>query len=70
MSGLAGSGGKVVALFDNSTACATPSTVTVPAGSSTTTFPVTTSVVTSTKLVTITARVGAGDKTGTLTINP
>ncbi len=70
INGVAGPGGRVIAIFDNSPYATSPSTVTVPAGATDVTFPITTSVVTNTKFVTVTARVSAGEKTGTFRINP
>ncbi|MEQ1822039.1 MAG: hypothetical protein ABL949_06000 [Fimbriimonadaceae bacterium] len=70
INGVAGPGGRDIAIFDNSPFSTTPSTVTVPAGATDVTFPITTLPVTSIKYVTVTARVSAGEKTGTFRINP
>ncbi|MEQ1932544.1 MAG: hypothetical protein ABL962_01505 [Fimbriimonadaceae bacterium] len=70
INGVAGPGGRVIAIFDNSPFSTTPSTVTVPAGATQVIFPITTLPVTSIKYVTVTARVSAGEKTGTFRINP
>lgn len=70
INGVAGPGGRVIAIFDNSPYATSPSTVTVPAGATDVTFPITTVPVTNTKFVTVTARVSAGEKTGTFRINP
>ncbi len=70
INGVAGPGGRLIATFDNSIYATTPSTVTVPAGATDVTFPITTLPVTSIKTVTVTARVSAGEKTGTFRINP
>lgn len=70
INGVAGPGGRVISIFDNSPYATSPSTVTVPAGATDVTFPITTVVVTNTKFVTVTARVSAGEKTGTFRINP
>lgn len=70
INGVAGPGGRTIAVFDNSPNATTPSTVVVPAGASQVTFPIPTTAVTSVKNVTITARVSAGEKTGTFRINP
>lgn len=70
INGVAGPGGRTIAIFDNSPFASVPSTVTVPAGASQVTFPVSTAIVTSVKIVTLTARVSAGEKTGTFRIDP
>lgn len=70
INGVAGPGGRDIAIFDNSPFSTTPSTVTVPAGATDVIFPITTLPVTSIKYVTVTARVSAGEKTGTFRINP
>ncbi len=70
INGVAGPGGRVIAIFDNSLYTTTPNTVTVPAGATQVIFPITTIPVTSIKTVTVTARVSAGEKTGTFRINP
>ncbi|MEQ1822036.1 MAG: hypothetical protein ABL949_05985 [Fimbriimonadaceae bacterium] len=70
INGVAGPAGLVVSTTDNSIYATTPATVTVPAGATGVTFPITTLPVTSIKYVTVTARVSAGEKTGTFRINP
>lgn len=70
INGVAGPGGRVVAVFDNSAYCVVPATVTVPPGASQVTFPISTSHPVSQQTVMLTARVSAGEKTGTLRINP
>lgn len=70
INGVAGPGGRVIATFDNSPYATTPSTVTVPPGGTDVTFQISTVPVTNTKFVTVTARVSAGEKTGTFRIDP
>lgn len=70
INGVAGPGGRVIAIFDNSAYATAPSTVTVPSGATDVTFTIMTLPVTSIKYVTVTARVSAGVKTGTFRINP
>lgn len=70
INGVAGPGGRVVAIFDNSFFSNVPSTVIVPPGASQVLFTIETFPVPSQQLVTITARVSAGEKTGILRINP
>ena len=71
LTGSAPSGGFVVNLSSNNTAVATvPSNVTVPAGSMTTNFTVSTQSVSSTTSVTITASAGGVVRQATLTVNP
>jgi len=70
INGVAGPGGRTIAVFDNSPFTTMPSTVTVPPGANQVSFPITTTAVTSPKVVTVTARVSAGEKTGTFRINP
>lgn len=70
INGVAGPAGRTIAVFDNSPFTTMPSTVTVPAGATQVIFPITTTAVTSQKTVTVTARVSAGEKTGTFRINP
>lgn len=70
INGVAGPGGRTIAIFDNSIYSQVPSTVVVPAGATEVVFPITTIAVTSQKVVTVTARVSAGEKTGTFRINP
>lgn len=70
INGVAGPSGRTIAVFDNSPNTTMPSTVIVPPGATSVTFPITTTAVTSQKVVTVTARVSAGEKTGTFRINP
>lgn len=70
INGVAGPGGRTIALVDNSPNASMPSTVVVPAGASQVTFTIMTTIVTAVKNVTVTARVTAGEKTGTFRINP
>lgn len=70
INGVAGPGGRVIAILDNSPNATVPATVTVPAGATQVIFNITTTAVTSQKTVTVTARVSAGEKTGTFKINP
>lgn len=70
INGVAGPGGRLIAILDNSPNATVPSTVTVPAGATQVLFDIVTTAVTSQKTVTITARVSAGEKTGTFKINP
>jgi hypothetical protein len=64
------SGGVVVTLSDNSSAATVPASVTVPAGSSSAVFTITTVKVTSTRTVRISAAYGGVTKTATLTVTP
>lgn len=70
VNGVAGPSGRVIAILDNSPYSNPPSTVTVPPGGTSVTFNIPTTSVTSQKVVTVTARVSAGEKTGTFRINP
>jgi hypothetical protein len=70
INGVAGPGGRVIAIFDNSPYSTVPSTVTVAPGATSVTFNITTTVVPRIQNVTVTARVSAGEKTGTFRINP
>lgn len=70
LTGVAGPNGRVVALFDNSNYSTVPKSVTVPPGASIVTFPFRTSPVTAPVVVTVTARVSAGETTGTILIIP
>lgn len=70
INGVAGPSGRVIAVFDSSPDTTMPSTVTVPAGATQVIFPIETRPVTTAKVVTVTARVSAGEKTGTFRINP
>jgi len=68
LSSPAPSGGVVVLLSDNSSAASEPSSVTVPAGSTSATFTITTNPVTSVTQVTISAVYGGVTKSATLTL--
>lgn len=70
INGVAGPGGRTIAILDNSPNATVPATVVVPAGATSVTFPITTTTVTAVKTVTVTARVSAGEKTATFRINP
>lgn len=70
INGVAGPGGRVIAILDNSSYSTVPSTVTVPAGASSVSFSIGTTHPTIAQNVTVTARVSAGQKTGTFRINP
>lgn len=70
INGVAGPGGRVIAVFDNSSYTTMPSTVTVPPGGTDVTFTITTTPVTVTQSVVLTARVSAGEKTGNYRIRP
>lgn len=70
INGVAGPGGRTIALFDNSAYATTPSSVIVPPGASDANFMISTIPVTQQRTVTVTARVSAGEKTGTFRINP
>lgn len=70
INGVAGPGGRVISIFDSSTYATTPNTVTVPPGATQVVFPIITRPVASTQTVLVTARVSAGEKTGTFRILP
>jgi hypothetical protein len=71
LSSPAPSGGTVVNLSSSNTAVATvPTSVTVPHGSTSTTFPISTSIVSSQTLVTFTASADSATESATLTVNP
>jgi hypothetical protein len=70
LSAAAPSGGAVIALADNSNATSVPASVTVPAGSTSANFTVTTSPVTTPTSATISAVYGGVTRTATLTVNP
>lgn len=63
-------GGAVVSLSSSDLAAAVPASVTVPAGSTTATFGVTTSVVASERQAVVTGTMGVISRTATLTITP
>ncbi len=69
LSGAAPSGGAVVALSDNSAVATVPASVTVPAGSTSRTFTVTTSTVSSQTPVSISGSFGGATASATLTVN-
>jgi hypothetical protein len=68
--GLAGPGGFVVSLSTDSPAATVPATVTIPAGVGGTSFPIQTSPVTTTKIVTITASSGGVTTRWQITLTP
>ncbi len=70
INGVAGSGGRLISVFDSSTFATTPNTVTVPPGATQVIFPILTRPVASVQTVLVTARVSAGEKTGTFRIYP
>lgn len=70
LSAAAPSGGFAVALSSSSGTATVPASVTVPAGATTATFPITTSAVTSSTAVTVTASAGGVVRTTTLTVTP
>lgn len=70
INGVAGPGGRTVAMIDDSPNATVPPTVVVPAGATSVTFPITTTAVTALKTVTVTARVSAGEKKATFRITP
>jgi hypothetical protein len=71
ISGPAPVGGLVITLASsNPSAASTPATVTIPAGQTSATFTVTQSAVTTQTAVTITATLGTGSVTTTLTVTP
>src|SRR6266576_2292915 len=70
LSGPAPTGGAQVALSSNNGAASVPSSVTVPAGATTATFPVNTTTVASSTTVTISAAYGGVTTTASLTVTP
>jgi hypothetical protein len=70
LSGAAPSGGAVVYLSSSASAATVPSSVVVAAGTTSATFTVTTSPVTASTAVTITASYAGANKTDTLTVSP
>lgn len=70
VNGVAGPDGRVISIFDSSTYATTPHSVTVPPGATQVVFPITTRPVSSVQTVLVTARVSAGEKTGTFRIHP
>ena len=69
LNSVAPAGGLVVPLSDNSTAVTVPASVTVPAGATSATFPVTTSAVTAVATATISATLGT-TQSATLAVTP
>ena len=69
LNSMAPAGGLVVALSDNSTAVTVPASVTVPAGATSATFPVTTSAVTANTTATISGTLGT-TQSATLALTP
>jgi glucose/arabinose dehydrogenase len=63
-------GGVVVTLSDNLAAASVPASVTVPAGATTKTFPISTMPVTATQTGSVTARLGTVTKSATLRLRP
>lgn len=70
INGVAGPGGRVISIYDNSNYSEMPSTVTVPPGGTDVFFNITTQRPPSIQTVTVTARVSAGAKAGTFRISP
>lgn len=70
INGVAGPGGRTISLFDTSAYAITPSSVTVPPGATQAIFGILTKPVPSPQAVSVTARVTAGEKTGTFRIYP
>jgi len=70
VNGVAGPGGRTIAVFDNSPFTTMPSTIVVPPGGTQVIFDIATTPVTIPRVVTLTARVTQGEKTGTFRINP
>ncbi|MEQ1822581.1 MAG: hypothetical protein ABL949_08725 [Fimbriimonadaceae bacterium] len=70
INGVAGPGGRTLSISDNSIYSTVPSTIIVPAGASSVSFPITTTTVSQAVTVRVTARVSAGEKTGTFRIVP
>ena len=70
LTGVAPAGGVTVTLSSNNAAAQVAPSVSVPPGSSTVTFPVTTSLVASSTSITLSATYGANTQTATLTVTP
>jgi hypothetical protein len=70
INGVAGPGGRTIALIDDSPYASGPNTVIVPPGASDVSFDIETVPVPAQKTVRVTARVSAGEKSGTFRINP
>lgn len=70
INGVAGPGGRTIAVFDNSTYTTMPSSVVVPAGATQVFFTINTTHPNTVQTVTVTARVSAGEKTANFRINP
>lgn len=70
INGVAGPGGRTIAVFDNSTYTTMPSSVVVPAGATQVFFTINTTHPNTVQTITVTARVSAGEKTANFRINP
>lgn len=70
LNGVAGSGGRTIALYDDSSFSDVQPNVTIPPGATQAMFPISTRNVSSTKVVTVTAATSAGSKHGTFRIWP
>lgn len=70
LNGIAGSSGRVVSISDNSSYCVSPGNISVPPGSASGNFELTTLPVVAQTNVTVRAAVSAGQKTVTLRIIP
>lgn len=70
INGVAGPGGRIISVFDTSTYATTPNSVTVPPGATQVVFLIGTKPVTTIQTVSVTARVSAGERTGTFRIYP
>jgi trimeric autotransporter adhesin len=70
LSAPAGPGGVTVTLGSNNGAAMVPASITIPAGQTSGTFPVTTTPVGTTQMATLTATSGGSNANTTLTINP
>lgn len=70
INGVAGPEGRVISVFDSSSYAITPKTVTVPPGATQVIFPIATRPVASMQTVLLTARVSAGERTGSFRIYP
>ncbi|MEQ1823290.1 MAG: hypothetical protein ABL949_12330 [Fimbriimonadaceae bacterium] len=70
LNGVAGPGGRVVSLLENSAYAEVARTVTVPAGASTTTFEISTRRVPTIQSVSVTARVSAGESARSFLLVP
>lgn len=70
LTGKAPTGGLVVPLANGNPAAAVPASVTVPAGASSATFPISTTTVATTQSGPVSASFGGGTKSATLTVRP